>query len=118
MSKNSNFFKHSKAHNIFVRCVWLYAVVNAIQYLLYSGLLLMGAADIPVDESMSRPLVLFGCVLLSALPFLGLWLGSNFNLAQMVDGYHKGSELSWSLLVLVYLLTMSKIYYEQMLPTF
>jgi len=97
--------------------IWLIALFNAVLYLFYFIYFLTGKAGPPLgDEDMGYGAVLFSCLIFSMLPFLGLWLGQNFNITQMSDGYHKVSEFFFTVLIFVFTVVMLRMYYLQILP--
>jgi len=106
-------------YTVLVRIVWLLAYLNVGIYSYYIINLLMGIVGPPVDEeSMSKGMIIFGCMMASLLPFLLLWVGQNFNIMRMENGYNKRSESFFSIVTLVFIIVMLRMFYLQFFPVF
>jgi len=95
---------------------WVSAILSNILYISYLVLFSVGKADSPIGENMSPQAIYVACGLVILLPSFTLWLSRNYNLNYMEDGYHRGSEIFFCLLILVFSLTMLRMFYLQFYP--
>lgn len=104
--------------SLIIAVSWLCTCLNAFVYSIYVLLFLFSSAGKPLgDESMSNALLMFAVVFIFILfPFSGLWLSRNYDITTFSDGYSKGSEVFFCLLVLPASLVMLKVFHKQILP--
>ena len=63
-------------------------------------------------------MIVVGCLLLAFIPLSVFWLSENVDLFGAEKGNIKRSDLFFDLLILVYVLQMLSVYYEEFIPAF
>ena len=112
-----------KLRKLFVKLNWGLAFFVAFLYLTYLIAFFTGKAGQPINGAMGPVKMILGFSFLVGLQFFYLWLGKNYNLTQINDGYvprgyHKGSELFMCCWAFFWGIILLSGYYTDLAPAF